>query len=302
MLVCIRLPQPIVRHGVVADEANGANARLLALVDGENEVDAPVGQLDEPLCHGRFIAAIFLVGLLDAGDIALRRRLVVGLARLGLHFDFKLVLGDLAVALECDAIDDLSAAAERHDDFAVDELGADRGINAGRFQVFDAALDRGRIRPGEIRLEGRGIDAGIALHDNLLSESRSRRGQRAEAENHRQNQGAEQAASPMHNAHSPSLRPRDGHRPRRSSLIQNQRPQLARGVSIVGPRGMRAPSAPARGSATITGVLQFSPFPANLYSATITPFPGGVAGRTRKDGRLLVNCRRRPAAGCRARW
>ena len=174
-----QVAQTVVRHRMVADEADFANSGLLALVDGEDEVDAAVGQLHQPLGHRGRIAAVLLVGLLDAADVGLRRRLVIGRVRLRLHFDFELVLLDVPVALEDDAIDDLRALAERDDDLAVDHPGADRGIDAGRLEVVDAALDGGRVRPGEVGLDGRGIDARATFDDDLLSESRRRRKQNA---------------------------------------------------------------------------------------------------------------------------
>ena len=196
--------QTVARDRIVADEANLANSGLVPLVDGEDEIDPTVGQLNQPLGHRSRIAAVLLVGILDAADVAFRRRLIIGRARLRLHFDFELVLLDVPVALEDDAIDDLRPRAEGHDDLAVNRLCADRGIDSRRLEVVDAALDGCRVRPGEVRLEGRGVDAGLALDDDLLSERRRRGSERPESKNDRQNKSAEEAANPTHVAHSPS--------------------------------------------------------------------------------------------------
>ena len=160
--------QAVVRNRMVADELDLADARLAAFVDGEDQIHAPVRQLDQPFGHLGFVAAVFLVGVLDAADVADGGLLVVGGVRFRLHFDFKLLRFDLFVAFERDSIDDLLAAAQVDHDLAVDQLRANVGIDARGLQVFDAPLDRRWIGPGEVRLESRGIDVG-ALNDNLLS-------------------------------------------------------------------------------------------------------------------------------------
>ena len=197
---------------MVADEADLADAGLFAFVDGEDEIDAPVRQLNQPLGHARFVAAVFLVGVLDSADVALGGRLVVGGVRLRLHLDFELLRLDLLVALERDAIDDLLASASVTTILPFSTVGADLRIEPGRLQVVDAALDRRRIGPGEIGLERRGIDIG-ALDDDLLRVRRRRPAQPAQTKDHRQKEAADTPANPIHMAHSPSSRRRgDRHR------------------------------------------------------------------------------------------
>ncbi len=175
-----QVAQTVAGDGVVADEADVTNAGLPMFVNREDKIDASIGKLNEPLGDLGFVVAVFLVGVLDAADVGLAERLAVGHAGLRLDLDLELVLGDLAVALEGDAIDDLLAGGERHDDAAVFRPGADRGINPRRLQVVHAALDRGRVRPAEIGLETGRRDAGVALDHDLLRESRRRRRQSAD--------------------------------------------------------------------------------------------------------------------------
>ena len=166
--------QTVAGDGVVADEADLADAGLPVFVNGEDEIDASVGKLDKPLGDLGLVVAVFLVGFLDAADVGVAERLVVGDAGLRLDLDLELLLGDLAVALEGDAIDDLLAGGERHHDAAVFRPGADRGIDPRRLQVVHAALDGGRVRSGEIGLETGRSDAGVPLDHDLLRESRRR--------------------------------------------------------------------------------------------------------------------------------
>ena len=86
---------------------------LPAFVDGEDQIDPPVRQLDQPFGHLGFVAAVFLVGVLDAADVADGGLLVVGGMRFRLHLDFELLRFDLFVAFERNSVDDLFAAAQR---------------------------------------------------------------------------------------------------------------------------------------------------------------------------------------------
>ena len=138
---------------MVADEFDLADAGFAPFVDGEDQIDAPVRQLNEPFGHLRFVAAVFLIGVLDSPDVGLGGRLVIGRVRFRLHFDLELLRLDLAVALEGHAVDDLRALAEGDDDLAVFELGADAGIDARRPEVLNTAFDRCRIGSAEIGLE-----------------------------------------------------------------------------------------------------------------------------------------------------
>ena len=49
--------QAIGRKRIVADEIDFADAGLVALVDLEHEIDAAVGQRDEPIGHLGLVAA-----------------------------------------------------------------------------------------------------------------------------------------------------------------------------------------------------------------------------------------------------
>ena len=229
-------------------------------------------------------------------------RLVVDRARLRLHLDLELVLGDLAVALEGDAIDDLLGDAERHDDPPVDHLGVDRGIDAGRPQVVDAALDRGRVRSGEIGLEARGSTPEPPSTTICCAKAGEAGTKSAEGERHRQNQSAEEAANPTHVAHSPSSRRGDDRRPRRSSSALDARPRFDPPRSSCDARRTTPCPLPARGNGTFNGLLPFSATPANLYSASLHHFARALPrGHAKMVDHSLIAARR-PAAGGRARW
>ena len=126
---------------MIADKLDLADAGLVAFVDGEDEIHPPVRQLNQPLGHAGFVAAVFLVGVLDSADVGLGGRLVVGGMRLRLHLDFELLRLNLFVAFERNSVDDLRAPGEGDDNLAVLHRRADIRIDAGRLQVLNAPLD-----------------------------------------------------------------------------------------------------------------------------------------------------------------
>ena len=134
---------------------------------------------------------IFLVGILDAGDVSLGDRLVVDGVRLRLNLDLKLVFLDVPISLEGDAVDDLVAAGKAHHDPAVDDLGVNGGVPTGRLEVIDAALHRSRVGPREKRLQGLRVDL-RALYDDLLGESGRGGREGADAKHKREDQSAEE--------------------------------------------------------------------------------------------------------------
>src|SRR5271154_5691809 len=97
---------------MISDKLDVADAGLFALIDSENEIHTPVWQLNQPLGHAGFVAAVFLVGVLDSADVSLGGRLVICGMRFRLHFNFKLLRLNLPVAFERNPVDDLRAAAE----------------------------------------------------------------------------------------------------------------------------------------------------------------------------------------------
>ena len=80
----------------------------------------------------------------DALDVGLHARARVDLARLRLHFVAQLVVVDLAVSLEGDAIDD-RILRDLHDQGRALHLDHDVGEQAGREQRLQRAIGRGRV-------------------------------------------------------------------------------------------------------------------------------------------------------------
>jgi hypothetical protein len=172
-----RLHQPmeaIGRNGVIADEFDFADAGLVALFDGEDQIDASVGQLHQAIADLHGAETDFLIGTLDAVDVGVGLRLVEAGARLRLDFDRELVALELVAALERHAIDDLRALDDGDDHLTADDLRAHLGEHARRRQVRDGAIDARLVRAGEIGANRRRFDAARALDDDGLLIDRRR--------------------------------------------------------------------------------------------------------------------------------
>ena len=100
------LLEAIIRIGVIADEDDGSDAGLFAFPDFKDEVDAIVRPLDDFRHHLNVEAAIAVIDLDDARDVGLHHRLRQCAARFRLDFLLKLLVLELVVALERDAVDD----------------------------------------------------------------------------------------------------------------------------------------------------------------------------------------------------
>ena len=218
-----------------------------------------------------------------------RRRLVVGGARLRLHLDLELLLSDLALAFEGDAVEDLLAPTLSDTTIRPSTTLALTGIDAGRLEVVNAALDRSRIRSGEIGLEACRVDARAAFDHDLLRKSRARTKEVHRRRSPTLEPERRETANPTHVAHSPSSRRGDNGHPRRSSSALTLRPRFYPPRFSCDARRTTLFPFPARGTGSFNGLLPFSATPANLYSATLHHFGEGVAARTRKDGRPFVN-------------
>ena len=104
--VLITSLQAAVEIGVVADEVDLLDAGLVAFVDLEDEIDAVVRQLDDLRIDRDVEAAAAAIDFDDALHVGLHRRPRQRAARLRLHFGLELLVLDLLVALEGDAVDD----------------------------------------------------------------------------------------------------------------------------------------------------------------------------------------------------
>ena len=98
--------QRAVAEMLVADEADALHARDVAFVDLEDEIDAALVELDDLGLDRGVVAAAAAIDRQDALDVGLHARAREDLARLGLHLVAQLVVLDLAVTLEGDAVDD----------------------------------------------------------------------------------------------------------------------------------------------------------------------------------------------------
>ena len=92
-----------VAEGVIAGEVDLLHRRLLALGDGENEIDAVVAAIDDLRHHADIVASDAAVSLDDAVDVVLNDAALQRTTRLGLHSGGEIGVLDLFVALERDA-------------------------------------------------------------------------------------------------------------------------------------------------------------------------------------------------------
>ena len=98
--------EPVRRIGAIADELDALDAGLGALVDLEHEIDAVVRQLDDLGLDADVEAAAAPIDLDEARDVRLHDRARKRAAFLRLDFGLELLVLDLLVALEGDAVDD----------------------------------------------------------------------------------------------------------------------------------------------------------------------------------------------------
>ncbi len=162
--------QPLQRplaHRVVADEADRDDAGLIALVDLVDHVDRAVGQVDGPVGDLGGPASGAAVDFLDPRQIGLDHRLVEGAPGLRLDLPLQGCLLDLLVALEHHAVDQIVLAHRHHGATAA---GGDLDIreHAAGEQVAAGLLGRARCGAGDVGTDGVGIDAAVALNDDLL--------------------------------------------------------------------------------------------------------------------------------------
>ena len=156
---------------MIADEDDGSDAGLFAFPDFENEVDAIVRPLDDFGHHLNVEAAVAVIDLDDARDVGLHHRLRQRAARFRLDFLLKLLVLELAVALEGEPVDD-----RRFDDgdnqAAAGLRNADVLEQAGGVERLQRGIDLGGIetlarRHFEIGTDRVGFDATITFDHDL---------------------------------------------------------------------------------------------------------------------------------------
>ena len=148
------LAQPVLAEGVVADECDAADQRGLALVDLEHHVHAVLVQVDDLRLDRRGITAGFGVAVQDALPVGLRQLRREHRAGTKLQLAPQLVVTQLVVALEGDAVDDGVLDHLHHQAIA---LTADGHVleQASGVQRLEAAVD------------AVGIEAVTGLHQHV---------------------------------------------------------------------------------------------------------------------------------------
>ncbi len=92
---------------MIADEDDGFDAGLLAFGDMEDDVDAAVRKIDDPVGHFGGCIARAAVDILDSLHVGIDGHLAERTMRLRLDLGLQLIRFDLAVSLEENAIDDV---------------------------------------------------------------------------------------------------------------------------------------------------------------------------------------------------
>ena len=159
--------QTIGRIEAVADELDRFDARLHPLLDREDEIDAVVGLLDDFGRHMHVVAARAAIDLGDTLGVRLHHGTGEGAACLGLDFSRQLLVLDLLVALEGNAVDhgifdhhDNDPAAVAVDLHVLEQTGLDQGLQA----VVNPAGVKLAVRAGlEVGANRLRLDASVPL-------------------------------------------------------------------------------------------------------------------------------------------
>ena len=172
--------QRAVAEGLVADETDALHAGHVAFVDLEDEIDTALLQLDDLGFDGGVVAAAAAIDGEDALDVGLDARPGEDLARFGLHFVAQLIVLDLLVTLEGDAVDD-RVFRDLHDQGRALHVDRDIGEQAGAEQCLQRPVCGRRIvglafLELQVGPDGLRLGADIAL--NLHGGDRSAHGSR----------------------------------------------------------------------------------------------------------------------------
>src|SRR5580704_14927802 len=162
--------QRAVAEMLVADEADALNARDVAFADLEDEVYTTLVELDDLGVDRRVVAAAAAIDGQDTFDVGLHARARENLARLRLHFVAQLVVFDLAVTLEGDAVDD-RVLGDFHDQGRPLHVDHDICKKSGPEQRLQRAVGRRRVvglafLELEIGANRLGFGADVALNLN----------------------------------------------------------------------------------------------------------------------------------------
>ena len=98
--------QRVVVEDFVADEDDARNAGRRTFVDGEDQIDAVLRTLDDLRIDSCREFAVAAIELDDALNVGLHLGARKDRARLELNFLLQILVGDLAVTLEHDLVDD----------------------------------------------------------------------------------------------------------------------------------------------------------------------------------------------------
>ena len=167
------------RERLVADELDRAHAGLRTLIDGEDQIDAVIGLLDDFRRDLNVITAGTAIDFGNAQRVGLHQRPRQRSARLGLHLSGELLVLDLLVALERNAADhrvfhhgDDQPATGLVDAHVLEQTGLDQ-----RFQtVVNPTLIEPTAGTGlKVRTNGLHLDAAVSFdHDRTGALSRCR--------------------------------------------------------------------------------------------------------------------------------
>jgi len=139
---------------VIADETNFPDARLVALVDSEDQINAPIGKVDEPVGDLDDVVGRSSCKLLS-GD---RGRPCGGFVEdrvvLRLNFELELIMAQSVAALEGDVVDDQVALGDSGRMTFVDDLRRNLCKHARRRNVGDCAVHARLVDSREIAANG----------------------------------------------------------------------------------------------------------------------------------------------------
>ena len=162
--------QAVRRKRLVADELDRAHAGLGTFIDGEDQIDAIIGLLDDFRRDLNVIPARAAVDFGDAQRVGLHERPRQRAARLGLHLSRELFVLDLLITLERHASDhrvfhhdDHQPATGLVDAHVLEQAGLDQRLQA----VVNPALIQPTTGAGlKIRTNGLHLDAAVTFdHD-----------------------------------------------------------------------------------------------------------------------------------------
>ena len=150
---------------IVADEADFLHARLVALDDREDDVDAAVRQFDGAVGNLGGGAAGAAIDFLHARNVGFRNLRTEGGMGARAQFGLQILGLDLAVALDGDAID-LVAFGNANEDVAALAARGNRREPAALAQSLETLFDLLGACSREEGTDRLGVDARVPFHDD----------------------------------------------------------------------------------------------------------------------------------------